>query len=1190
MALYDRRTSLDKNEHFYTENVIRNLETGLVVSVISPKKRAERLTIKVILETKELICIRTQGARPESTISLQQVKDLRVGKKSSDFERAEEIHKVDGKLCLVLLYGNEFNLKTFSMEARDEKSFKIIFDGLVTVLQQIKDSVYIDHKDRWICKQFHNALKPGDYALYCYSTEKKDRVRVNLKVVKAWLARINCKIKSKDFKYFVKRLKLNDQLSFPEFCLLFYEFLQPKSLLDVQFEKYFPSNEYSEDERTIGFETIRSFFKEEQKIDSNPEEARKMMLKFVQDPVYLRSGLYITEKEFIDFLFSPQNEIFQSDELTDDMDQPLSSYWIASSHNTYLTGNQMSSESSVEPYARCLQMGCRCVELDCWNGSDGNPIIFHGKSLTSKVRLVDVLCIINENAFKTSKFPVILSIENHCSVPQQRLIAKMMLEIFGDKLLTEPIVTSNGLLPSPNQLQNKIILKDKKLRDGSYELVNIDVDCEGKDDAKVSGVLHMKDKASQMWLPYFGVLTDKVLIISPPEEEEDEEDDIYDFPYEDIYSGDDDDITIQTWYHGFLENHKEAEKIIKNIPTKKEGTFLVRDNNQNGYTLSFWNNDKCNHCRIQTEKGQYYLNETVKMDSITELIEHYRSEPLYLTPNKFIYLSSPVPVKPDFQNEIWFHDINREKADYTLQFAKEDGTFLIRPSSVENCYSLSMIHNRIIRHFPIEREGRLFALGSFRFLQMKKLIDFFTKRAVYKNLKLKIPASPDALDYNLCADTQIYEDIYSDATVEEKKIKVRALYDFIGDQTQLSFRRGAIITNVTEEDSPWWRGNHGDGENLLFPANYVEILDIENEVEKKTEELRLKLEGCLMVLMFWEQEQQKKEEMVQGRAKELSDLIIYCQSVRFQDDGLGAKIAEMSSFSENQIKQYFTKERVSIITRYNQRQISRVYPFGLKLLSANYDPIPMWSVGAQLIALNYQTPDRYQQINHALFLRNQRCGYVLKPQCMSSPKYSPYNMSSFSSVQPVSLYMSIIAGRNCYGGRTGATGNPFVGVEILGLPLDKQRVRTSVAKGTTLCPIWENQLFVFDVTFPDLAFLRFEILDESLEKSKTIYAQATYPLKGLREGYRCVPLHNMYSERNELSHLLVHIDLRNPVDNEEKNVFKMIEELRNHCASLSISEDMKRQFQDTEKQLLKYLDERQSRRRGEIYVPARRSS
>lgn len=100
--------------------------------------------------------------------------------------------------------------------------------------------------------------------------------------------------------------------------------------------------------------------------------------------------------------------------------------------------------------------------MDCWDGPDGKPMIYHGRTLTTRIMLDDVLVAIRDHAFVASEYPVILSIENHCSIKQQRYMARTLINTFGDLLLTKPIDETEACLPSPEQLRRRIIIKHKK--------------------------------------------------------------------------------------------------------------------------------------------------------------------------------------------------------------------------------------------------------------------------------------------------------------------------------------------------------------------------------------------------------------------------------------------------------------------------------------------------------------------------------------------------------------------------------------------------------------------------------------------------------------------------------------------------------------------------------------------------------
>ncbi|XP_018422078.1 PREDICTED: 1-phosphatidylinositol 4,5-bisphosphate phosphodiesterase beta-4 isoform X1 [Nanorana parkeri] len=180
----------------------------------------------------------------------------------------------------------------------------------------------------------------------------------------------------------------------------------------------------------------------------------------------------ISSDGFCRYLMSDENAPVFLDrlELYQEMEHPLAHYFISSSHNTYLTGRQFGGKSAVEMYRQVFLAGCRCVELDCWDGKgeDQEPIITHGKAMCTDILFKDVIQAIKEYAFVTSEYPVILSFENHCSKYQQYKMSKYCEEIFGDLLLKQPL-DSHPLdlgrpLPSPNDLKRKILIKNKRLK------------------------------------------------------------------------------------------------------------------------------------------------------------------------------------------------------------------------------------------------------------------------------------------------------------------------------------------------------------------------------------------------------------------------------------------------------------------------------------------------------------------------------------------------------------------------------------------------------------------------------------------------------------------------------------------------------------------------------------------------------
>ena len=216
-------------------------------------------------------------------------------------------------------------------------------------------------------------------------------------------------------------------------------------------------NDYQRDPRHN--EILKPFF--------NSHQVKQLINKYEQDKS-LRERGQLSYSGFFRFLLSESDPIeFKLLTMSQDLDQPLTHYYISTSHNTYLTGRQINSKSSVEMYRQVLLSGCRSVELDTWDGDNDEPMITHGKAMCTKINYKEVLESIKATAFVTSCLPVVLSFENHCSRRQQLKLATYAEEVFGDLLFKDPHpdhpLVPGVPLPSPNKLRRKILIKNKRL-------------------------------------------------------------------------------------------------------------------------------------------------------------------------------------------------------------------------------------------------------------------------------------------------------------------------------------------------------------------------------------------------------------------------------------------------------------------------------------------------------------------------------------------------------------------------------------------------------------------------------------------------------------------------------------------------------------------------------------------------------
>lgn len=829
------------------------------------KRQAPELRIfKLKMEEFQLVWCRKEGAREEGSVFIREIKEVRRGLGSKDFDRnADSARRLDPNCCLAIFYGTEFKLKTLSLVAHSQQEREFWVKGLVFLMYEslIATQAVLIH--RWLLREWNGLTTLA-------TTARKNPVEqplfIGMKELRAFFQRANVKLSNARLKELIQIAGRGEgHIDFEGFRKIYDATMTVKELV-LRFDDYIENGTY------VPLLNFQRFLLEEQEEPGakDLETVRSYMLEYLSDGSRSYSEPYFTVSEFLDYLMSKGNSAFNSShcEVYQDMTKPLTYYWIASSHNTYLTGDQFQGEASVEAYIRALRMGCRCLELDCWDGPEGQPIITHGHTLVSRIKFVEVVRAISDNAFVASDYPLILSLENHCSIPQQKVMAYTFKEVFGEYLLTHPIECSAKEMPSPTALRNKIILKHKKLPKDPTQVADTTVgDSLVEDDLSQSvknGYLLLEDEIDHGWKRHFFCLTKDQLFWTEEQTRSEDDDDDEGFEGGGVGESCKDELHFgERWFHGKLLDGRRVSEALLNQFNRGDGSFLVRESTTfvGDFSLSFWRKGKVQHCRIKSkqESGQtkYYLVDQVTFDSLYSLINFYQTHPLK-SMNFELTLTDAIPQPNAHLDQCWYHDnLNRDKAEDMLKRVRSNGAYLVRRKESDqaadgsesngdvfdaqddqSAYAISFRAEGKIKHCRIKREGRLFTIGTAQFETLVELVEFYMRHPLYKGMKLRYPINEDVLSkVGQCPEEDaIYGsgDHYHEPNQFMTKPACRALWDYEAQNPdEMSFCRGAFITNVTKEDGGWWLGDYGGQRQKFFPANYCEEINYVAEEEAK---------------------------------------------------------------------------------------------------------------------------------------------------------------------------------------------------------------------------------------------------------------------------------------------------------------------------------------------------------------------
>eukprot|EP00112_Aurelia_sp_Birch-Aquarium-sp1_P019894 Seg501.9_Seg501.11 transcript_id=Seg501.9_Seg501.11/GoldUCD/mRNA.D3Y31 product="1-phosphatidylinositol 4 5-bisphosphate phosphodiesterase beta-4" protein_id=Seg501.9_Seg501.11/GoldUCD/D3Y31 len=1019
-------------------------------------------------------------------------------------------------------------LERLSKETLHERSFAIVYGSSLVDINFLRLASWsVDNAKEWIdslntligIRRFQNPsvtlLLAKQYTKACAIRSPTGRIPIK-NVCKC----LNATRYEQRFYDGLQTLQLpyakNDELDPDEFTMdhfyKLYTFLCPRQDIDQLFTKKCGGRA-----PFLKVKQFVDFLNEEQRDPrlneilfpfSSAEKAMDLIKKYERTP-----ELSQTNRMGFDglarFLMSEDNLVLKSDYLAEQtepsyLSHPLSHYFIHSSHNTYLTGRQFHGKSSVEMYRQCLLAGCRCIELDCFDGLGDEPIITHGKMFCTNILFKDVIMAIKETAFVTSPLPVILSFENHCSKIAQRRLAECCIEIFGDMLLKEPLpcwpLEEGGSLPPPNQLLYKIIIKNKKLAPDVENDLLLSEACDSLAERQMTLLreegectsytdIEKETLSNRLSLPVKGPSQQKRLSVISEGSINADSSRVRVMPGKalnfknEIFSDTAVGIDIDEYLASLLKSKSKSDDTedgltdspLKLIDLEEKDTETKDDVESVPETLSCPDfrertNEMVSKERVVVANGGFrsYVNVFV-----------HKTDFSFNSPGKSSSLGDISDLESGFNSPAPRSRAESSRSDsndpnYTSDEASS--------SAVSRCASDDQLPCIKGRESP--------SLAT----------EVVASRRTYGTIKgVKVPLTKQNSVRTIGERTSrsIYREP-SNVVQDFKRLKkvITSVDDFLDsddDSRRGNHSRTSSTASCSTLNSGFSRGYRKSTRGASFTLEEEETLNQQPSSQKTIDPV-------------------------------LSSIVNYVQPTVFQsfevseEKNLSFKI---SSFNECAAINLVKAGPIEF-TKYNNRQFSRIYPKGTRVDSTNYNPQAFWNVGCQLVSLNLQTTDVSYQLNHAKFEANAQLGYLLKPEIMrrAEKAFDPFTESPFDGIIPATVAVKVISGQFL----TDKKSQTYVIVELYGLPADtKRKNKTKLAQNTYMNTCFSDETFHFNkVILPELALLRLAVYDEN----DKILGQRILPLDGIQPGYRHVPLRTESGQPCPLSTLFVHITLK----------------------------------------------------------------